>query len=154
MYFIKINKLKEDIREKRFGEKDRFIYAFIYIFLNTLFIEFSLYFPIEESNIWDNLDSVCTIVITAVGTYYAYRANGGKNGTDFLGRFFSINFVVGIRFLLLLIPMFACLFAYYIYVLPEDHDLLSTPIDTIPFIIWFALLYIRTCKHIRDIKDS
>ena len=153
MYFFNINKLKDDIREKRLKEKDRFIYAFIYIFLSVLFLEVNLYFPVEDLNIWDFLNSGCAVLITAVGTYYAYRVNGGKDGIDFLGKFFSINFVVGIRFLFLLIPMFACLLAYYL-ALPADDDFLSTPIDTIPFIIWYALIYIRTCKHIGDVKES
>mgnify|MGYP000541776181 CR=1 FL=1 len=154
MYFWKIEELKEDIKTDNFAEKDRFIYAFIYLALSAIGMEAMMHMPIENPNIWDTINSIGNIVIPVVGTFCAYKSNGASNGTDFLGRFFSINFVIVIRFMTLLIPMFIALFIYYIYAFPGEEEIVSTPMDIIPFQIWFAFLYVRTCKHIGDVKNS
>jgi len=154
MYFWKIKQLKEDIKTGRFTEKDRFVYAFIYIVLCAAGIEAMSYLPIENPNVWDTLNSVGNILIPFIGTIFAYRANGGGEGSDFLGRFFSINFVVGIRFIALLIPMFLALVFYYEYAFPGEEEIVSSPTDILPFQLWFALLYWRTCRHISDVKNS
>jgi uncharacterized membrane-anchored protein YitT (DUF2179 family) len=154
MYFWNIENLKADIKADNFGEKDRFIYAFIYIALSAVGMEAMMRMPVENPNIWDLVNSVGNITIPIVGTFFAYKANGGCGGVDFLGRFFSISFVVAIRFITLLIPMFMMLFAYYIYVFPEDQDIVSTPVEVIPLLIWFIFLYVRICRHISDVKSS
>ena len=154
MYFWKIEKLKEEISQNKFDEKDRFSYAFIYIAMTAIFMEAMSYLPVENPNIWDSVNTIGNIIITIIGTFYAYKANGGHQGTDFLGRFFSISFVVSIRFIALLIPMTFALTAYYIFTFPDEQEIVSTPLDIIPLQIWFALLYARTCKHIKDVKNS
>lgn len=153
MYFWKIEALKQDIKSNHFYEKDRFSYAFIFIALSVIGMEAMMYAPIEDPNFWDTINSASNIVIPIVGTLWAFKANGGAKGVDFLGRFFSISFVVTIRFLSLFIPMFLLLIAYYINAFPEDEAIVSTPWDTIPFIIWFALLYFRICHHIAELKN-
>ncbi|MGF1761507.1 hypothetical protein L4D76_27100 [Photobacterium sagamiensis] len=150
MYFWKIENLKKDIRAGEFTEQDRFIYAFIYIVLSIIGMEAMSFLSVENPNMWDTIGTVGNIVIPIVGTFFAYRANGAGDGSDFLGRFFSINFVVGIRFCVLLIPMIVGLFFYYTYAFSVDEEISSTPIDIIPFQIWLSLLYVRICKHIRD----
>ncbi len=92
MYFINIKKLKEDIIEKRFSEKDRFIYILLFVMLDTIFLEFNI-FPIEELSIVDYASSIMTIVVTFLGTYFIYKANGGADGDDFAGKYFSITWV-------------------------------------------------------------
>jgi len=157
MYFWKIENLKQDIITPKFSEKDRFIYAFIYISLSVIMIEALTYISVlsvEEFNIWDNINSITNIIIPIVGTFYAYKMNGGSQGNDFLGKFFSINFVVSIRFLALLVPLFLLLFFYYSIMVNEEESLQSSPIEIIPFQIWYILLYVRTCKHIRDVRNS
>ena len=98
MYFINIKQLKQDIINKEFSEKDRFIYIIAYTILGELsFLAF-----IENSTapmITDYISGIGTIIITAIGTYYLYLANEGSKGEDFLGRYFSIVWVVIIRLL-------------------------------------------------------
>ncbi|GHF98071.1 hypothetical protein [Thalassotalea marina] len=154
MYFWKIEKLKEDIRTDNVRENDRFIYAFIYISLSVIGMEAMMYMPIESPNIWDTVYSISNLIIPIAGTFFAYKANGGANGSDFLGRFFSINFVVSIRFIALLIPMLIALLAYYMYTFPGNQEIVTTPIDVIPFQIWLIFLYVHICKHISDVKNS
>lgn len=154
MYFWNILQLKEDIRSGDFGEKDRFIYAFIYIALATIGMEVSGIIPLEDRNIWDNVSVIGNILIPIIGTIFAYRANGGRNGRDFLGRFFSIGFVLFIRFLVLLVPIIMTLFGYYIYAYAEEDKILTSPIDVAVIQTWLALLYIRTCKHMADVSSA
>lgn len=51
MYFWKIEKLKEDIKSDNFNEKDKFLYAFIYIAFGVVAMELLSYFPVESPNI-------------------------------------------------------------------------------------------------------
>ncbi len=154
MYFWKIEALKEDIKSNKFTEKDRFVYGLIYIVLCAAGMEAMIRLPIESPNIWDTIGSLGNILIPLIGTIIAYRSNGGATGKDFLGRYFSIGFVVSIRFLVLLIPMCAALVAYYIYAFPDEEPIVSTPVDILLFTIWYAFLFWRISKHVSDIKNS
>ena len=154
MYFWKIEALKEDIKKDQFTEKDRFVYGLIYIVLCAAGMEAMMRLPIESPNIWDAIGSLGNILIPLIGTIFVYRSNGGAIGRDFLGRYFSIGFVVSIRFLVLLVPVSAALVAYYIYAFPGEEPIVSTPADILPFTVWYGLLFWRISKHVSDIKNS
>ena len=154
MYFWKIDRLKEDHKSEAFTEKDRFIYAFIYIAIGVIGFEFMMYVPIENPNFWDKINSTFSILIPLLGTYLAYKANGAHIGSDFLGRYFSISFVVVVRSCLLLIPIAIILLVYYLHAFPADEVIVSTPMDTIPFLLWQTFIYCRVCKHISDVRST
>jgi len=103
MYFINIKQLKQDIINKEFTEKDRFIYALIYIAIYAISNELAFFENSTAPVMSDYISSIGTVIITVIGTYYFYRANGGNDGEDFLGRYFSIIWVVSMRLLLLVI---------------------------------------------------
>ena len=152
MYFWKIEALKTDIREGNLTEKQKFIYAFIYIFSCEALLNLAAFTPNLDLNMWDGIYSVSSVIIMTVGTLFAFKANGGSLGTDFLGKYFSIGFVVVIRFGVILIPISAGIFSYSYYAFPEDSDITSSSWDTVPVIVWYAALYWRTVIHIRDVK--
>lgn len=154
MYIWKINALKEQIATGQQTEKDRFIYCLIYVTLSVVGMESMSHIPVENPNMWDMTYSIGISIITFFGTMFAYKFNGGANGVDFLGRYFSIGFVVTIRFLVLLIPAFLALILYSAYLVPEDEEIYSTPIEIILFLIWAVILYWRICKHISDVRMS
>ncbi len=154
MYFWKIENLKQDIQEKQLTEKDKFIYTFISILFGVIGMELMILMPTENTNIWDLTSGLSNILIVALGILFAFKANGGAKEIDFLGKYFSISFVVSIRFLAILIPMFIGLILYYSYVFPDDQEIEATFLDTIPFLIWYIVMYWRIFKHIRDIKSS
>ncbi|KOO12754.1 hypothetical protein AKJ18_22210 [Vibrio xuii] len=154
MYIWNIESLKEDIKSGRLTEKDRFIYMFLTLIFTVLSIELALRIPVEPGNVWDTISSLSSALFPILGTFLAYRANGADNGTDFLGRYFSISFVVTVRFFALLIPMFVLLFAYYMLVIPENAALVSTASDTLPFVAWQGLLYYQVVKHVGAVKHS
>ena len=153
MYFWKIEALKTDIREGNLTEKQRFIYAFIYVFSCEALLNLAVFTPNLGFNMWDGVYSVSSLIIMTVGILLAFKANGGSFGTDFLGKYFSIGFVVAIRFAVILIPISMGIFSYSYYAFPEDSDITSSSWDTVPVIVWYAALYWRIVVHIRDVKD-
>lgn len=154
MYFWKIEKLKEDIKNNRFNEKDRFLYGTINVVLWAVGMEVMARLPIESPNIWDTINSLGNIIIPLVGTILVYKANGGANGKDFLGRYVSIGFVVSIRFLVILVPMLISLILYYIYAFPGQEEIASNPVEVLSFQLWYAFLFWRIHKHVGDVKNS
>ena len=157
MYFWNIEKLKEDIVAERFSEKDRFAYLLIYVVLAAIVMEALLYIEVENSNIWDAVNSIGNIVIAIVGTFFAYEANGAREGKDFLGRYLSIGFVMSIRFLALLVPIMIALIFYYMYAFRGESAVLmmvTTPLESILLLAWLVFLYVRICKHIGDVESS
>ena len=149
MYFFNIKQLKEDIVKDKFNESDRFTYLFIYILLNTILLELPLFYePTGELTQLDYWDSFIAISITVLGTYSIYKANGGNQGKDFLGKYFSITWVMAIR---LFIPMFI---AFYLFIFIE----LPSPIDEIAqsiiVLVYVSVLYYSSYKHVVDINKQ
>ncbi len=147
MYFWNIESLKRDIVAERLTEKDRFKYALIYIVFSIIALE---YFQQENSgklNLWLQVEAALNVIIVLLGTYFAYRANGGENGQDFLGRYFSISFVVSIRFSVLLFPMIFVVLMYHSAFGVESELVSTSPIEICMFLLWTALLYANIVKH-------
>ncbi|MGI9283660.1 MAG: hypothetical protein ACR2PX_29140 [Endozoicomonas sp.] len=94
------------------------------------------------------------ILIAILGTIYVFRSNGGASGEDFLGRFFSIGFVMTIRFLTILIPLTVALTFYYMAEFPEGETIVTTPLDIAFFNIWYGCLFWRIGKHITDLQNK
>ncbi|WP_062260443.1 hypothetical protein [Endozoicomonas arenosclerae] len=61
MYFWKIESLKDDIRNQKFTEKGRFIYALISVAVSVAGLELMTRIPLDNPNIWDTLDSLCAV---------------------------------------------------------------------------------------------
>ena len=139
MYFINIKQLKQDIINRDFTEKDRFIYAFIYIVIYSILSELSIISCSVENPtellISDYIMDMGTVLITIIGTYFLYRVNGGNNGEDFLGRYFSITWVMSIRLLpLILVAIIVGVISINIHS-PIDRDMLDS-------ILVFFIFYI------------
>ncbi len=153
MYFWNIEALKNDIRADNFSEKERFIYFVIYFVFSAIGLELVMYMPIENANLWDYVDSFLNILIVLVGTVFAYKANGSSSGNDFLGKYFSISFVVLIRFLIYLIPLLVSYIIYYEYAYSYEEEVATNYIDVIPFLVWSSLLYWNICRHIEQVNS-
>jgi len=150
MYFLNIKDLKADIKADKLSEKDRFRYVFIYIALGTL----AMYgYANGFSNTWEVIESISFSAIVLLGTYFAYRANCAENGRDFLGRYFGISFVVGLRFFIFMLPLYILLFFYYFSVISDDGDIAMTGVDVAISMSLNILLYARIVKHMGDVRD-
>ena len=99
MYFWKIESLKNDIVNEGLSDSKLLPYLVIYMALTVLIMEGVPYFPYESYNDADLVMSLISIIAPIAGLIYAYKKNGGANGHSFASKYFSIGFVVGIRFL-------------------------------------------------------
>lgn len=151
MYFWRIESLKEGIISGNLTEKDRFIYAFIYFVLTAIGYEVMLLMPLENGNVWDLISSISNVLIVTVGSVYVYKANGASNGDDFLGKYFSIGFVVTIRFFVYLIPILIIQTIYNFRAL-EDAESSTSYINVIPIVICYSVLYWRIVVHIKEVN--
>ena len=74
--------------------------------IDILAFELSYSFPYESTpTLFDHANSIISVLFTFIGTYLIYKANGGENGEDFAGKYFSITLVRSIQFLLIFIPI-------------------------------------------------
>lgn len=148
MYFWKIELLKKDIVEGSFTDKELIPYIVLYAGLYAFSMETSGYLPYKDANIWTYILSILNVLIPIVGTIYAYKCNNSGNGENFASKYFSIGFVVGIRFLVYLIPLMALMIVYWVVILEEQEELLTTPVEVILFSAWYALFYYKMARHI------
>ncbi|MGH1472551.1 MAG: hypothetical protein ACRBCS_15305 [Cellvibrionaceae bacterium] len=153
MYFWKIEKLKQDLIENGLSQSALFKYIFIYVFLSALSYELTYNFVSEESTNIDYIQSALNMALVGFATYFCYVANGGNNGADFAERFFSIGFVVSIRFIVLLVPIMIAM--GFLFWDSEDIDDVSTKwYDVAVLSGWTALLYWRVVYHINQVAKQ
>ena len=154
MYFWNIEALKKDIVKDRLTEKERFVYVLIYLVLTAVGFEYLQQVDTELANIWDSIEAIADVLIVLIGTYCAYRANGGENGQDFLGRYFSIGFVVSIRFFVYLIPIVILLSIYFVLSFPDSEVIETTPLEVSVLLAWNCCLYANIVRHLKAVKNT
>jgi len=159
MYFWKINELKKQIMEQGLSEAQVFYYILLFVGFSIVGVELVGYFPYEAPNGWSYLQSGLNFIIPIAGTIAAYHVNGGANGKTFAAKYFSISFVVLIRFLVYLIPFMVVLFIYYGISIDwsslEDDEALQTEwFEVVLLAVWSAALYGAVVKHIRDVAKA
>jgi len=154
MYFTNLKSLKEDLTNDRFTESDRFIYLFVYIAFSSIFMEISDYgMAIENPTILDYINSAIIILFDIFGTYFIYKANGGSEGKDFAGKYFSLTWVRGIRGFFLILGL------YIIYEIVNEIYLnlpssISNIIEIIILFVFLLYVYVGTYKDVLEIKKK
>lgn len=156
MYFWKIDKLKQQLLEQGLTEKHLFYYILIFVASESMSIEMTGYYPYTEPDSWSYVSSALNILIPIIGTIAAFRANGGSSGIKFAEKYFSISFVVFIRFLVLLIPLMGAMMVYwsFTYGIENEWPDSSGSIEVIIFSIWYAAMYAYIVKHIGDVANA
>ena len=153
MYLWKIENLKEDIRTKQLTEKDRFIYMFIGLIITYSIMNIMTLIASEDGNMWDVASSLLEILTIYLGTFLAFRANGGAMGVDFLGKYMSIAFVISLRFIPLYILISIIMGINYYFIFPNIEEAETTLLDTVLFFVAGIAMYWRIIKHIKDVKE-
>ncbi len=154
MHIWKIDDLKEDIKSGAYTEKDGFVYFLVCMTLGLVGIEATRYLPVESLNIWDYVRSMGTIIVVLIGTIFVFRANGGSKGSAFLGRFFGVAFVVGIRFLVIFLLLGIGFGINFVLTSSGDEQLVTTPMQTITFLLCLFAMFWRICRHMEDINSQ
>lgn len=101
MYFLNIRAVKSQLQSGTPSSAEAFPYLLAYLLL----VQVAMSFPATWENIWDVLVIAVDFVAVILGTLALYTANGGRNGRDFITRYFMLGWVVALRFLLLAIPL-------------------------------------------------
>jgi uncharacterized membrane-anchored protein YitT (DUF2179 family) len=153
MYFWKLDSLKKQLVEQGLTQYQMYCYILVYVSLTAIVVELMKYLPPESHNVWTYAESVLNIVIPILGTILIFRANGGASGVQFAARYFSIGFVVTIRFLVLLVPVTIAMVIYWFF----TYEGVETPtsfIEVAVFSAWYALLYADIARHVRAVARA
>lgn len=110
MYFVKYQPLKRKLRERTLNDREAVVYLIVYSFLLVLGFGMATGTTDECSNAdlaaWDyEVFSLVFACIPIAGIYYVYVANGGKTGFDLIQKYYVLGWVVGIRFLVVFLPL-------------------------------------------------
>lgn len=168
MYFWNIKSLKKDISENRLSEAHVFYYILLYVGLSVASLELVGYFPAEDSNSWDYIQSGLNILIAIAGTIAVYRANGGAAGKRFAEKYVSTGLVVLIRFLPVLIPVMVAIFVYdglavewsspdvdlEVDDLEVEESFATGWFEVLLISAWYVAYYARVVKHVRDMARA
>lgn len=98
MYFWKIDSLVRDLQSRSLEQSERAKYLIAWISVTAFVLEASFYLtePLPATYLQLGF-SAAVILISAAGTYYCYQVNRRADDRDFLARFISLGWVVGIR---------------------------------------------------------
>lgn len=152
MIFCNIKLLKQRLIEEGLSQQHLFIYIFVYILFTEVAIQGCGLLPPEELNKYDYMEIIVYLVAMGIGTYLIYRVNGGSKGKQFAERFFSIGFVVGMRFFVILISIMIILVVGKNQM--GDIDLPATWYETIIYSCWSIAFYWRMIVHVKEVANT
>jgi hypothetical protein len=162
MYLFNIKKLKKDIIEEKLTEIERckYFFAMIILYSSAIFIainEVDKYYT-------DAIIEICWFIFEIFLLMMSYKLFKKYKSKDFLGKFLSLNFLLGIRFLffcLLFYVFFYCICSLLLSILYEiemKYVLLVPEVNAaekIFFIVSFSfiglLYYYRLYIHLKDV---
>lgn len=87
--------------------------------------------------------------MSIIGAVAAYRANGGASGVHFANRYFSVGFVLGIRFLSLIIAA-GVFIACSVWAFDLEAPIPVTFLEVMLLSLLVAY-YWRLARHIHDV---
>lgn len=153
MYFWKLDLLKKQLIANGLTEAQGYSYMLVYTIFGAIAIEMMAYIPHESVDGWTYFASLLNILIPAVGTVMAFRANGGASGTQFLSRYISISLISSIRYLVLILLSMIPLTIIAI-MLQGTGDIFESRVFELLFHATYVLLYLYIVKHVREVATA
>lgn len=141
MYIVDIEALKQTLRTGTLPQPELVRYLLSWAALAAVD---ALPFP---TNRWDHIGAAVSAAVAVGGILHCYRCNGGDRGRDFAGRFFSIGFVLGVRFVLAMLA--AALVVGLL--LPFDVSEETTRTQMIAYALLNVWYYMRLGDHFRSL---
>jgi hypothetical protein len=155
MYFWNLERLKAELRERAVppAEVVRYAAALLVTWSATSFIPFAN----EKFTIADGVLLVLILIVTVLGLWTAYQANGGANGTDLAGRYLALGWVIGLRVLVLFVLGLGIVFVSVVVLMLLGREPSDQSLDALSWII--ALLaevffYWRLTHHIGSLRGT
>jgi hypothetical protein len=146
MYFWKIEELKKDLISNKVSQRDLLFYLLLDTVLTVGAVEIAGYLPAESFNLWDYIDSVVGTLITTFGTVWVYKSNGGNLGTRLVERYLAIGWVILVRYMTLLVPIFMLM-----YMLDADNFNETKWWHVLIIETWYLGYFWRFAKHTKDV---
>lgn len=152
MYFWNIKKLKALLIERPMTEKE----VLPYLIATMLLLTLVQYFPNAlHFNAWDYLEIVIASITVIVGTFWLYRKNFGDKGSHFLQRYFALGWVVTVRFIVFVTPVFiALVFLASNFGLYNAESEATNWVDTALLTVMEVFLYWYFGKHLADVASN
>jgi hypothetical protein len=160
VYLWNVKAVKRDLIAGALSEAQLFGYFLAVLMFETALWEGLALLPSETApGLWDYLGLAGGLALTLGGTLLAYRMNGAAGGRNFLGRYFSLMWVLSVRFLVGVIPLMVAAVLLLLAVGGGFSDPEGTEED-VTDIIWAvvvatwmvtALFYWRLAVHMREV---
>lgn len=163
MYLWNIKALKKELVTNRLTEPQLFSYFLAMLTLDTLMYQLATLFPgTEDTTVWDYVGYVASVVFTLGGALVAYRVNGGSVGKDFLRRYFPLMWVLTIRFLVFMVPIFVLATIPMLYFSDAIFDTETAGEDSaalIKYVVvlgwaWALVFYYRLAVHLHAVARA
>jgi len=146
MYYWNLKQLKQKLAQGPLPTAEQFDYL-----LGTTLLYCIGAIPFFNNNGLDFAMWAINTLVMCLGTGYFYYCNGAESGQDLLNRFLSLNWVFGLRFLVLIaIPTMLTLILIYYIVLGVLHEntMLS---DVIVIEVLVTVYYYFLGQHVREV---
>jgi hypothetical protein len=111
----------------------------------------------EEFRVADGILLVLTLLVTVVGLWAAYRANGGQQGTDLAGRFLAIGWVVGLRLMVLLLAFLVFVFVVVLVLAFREQELSDRSMELggwVAALLAEIVFYWRLTHHLASVRGA
>jgi hypothetical protein len=156
MVIWRIGKLVEQTRSRPLSSRELLPYTIsIAMMVALAFVATDWLRPWDRDDFEAAVDSATTLLagmISALGVWACYRANGKDAGVDFVDRLISIGFVLLVRFIVCCLAVFVvCVYAAVSFRFGfrpsfEDFDVL--------FVFVVALFWFRLHRHIKSVGHA
>lgn len=156
MIWFRLNKLERKLAKRELSEHHAFRYLVFYLVFFVTLASLPEITPYPGWN-WDISHYVINLLVTLTATYMAFRINEKGDNRDFLKRYISLAFVIGI-WVLIGVLLLRLAYKIILFVIPLDlynaiSDIITADlfqwISSVAGIIIFYLLLLRSFKHIQ-----
>lgn len=159
MYLWKIEKLKQVLVKRPLSQDEALKYLIYFFVAYRLFGLWGKTSSVSTTwPAWVSLLGLCTIIFEV---FACYKCNGGKNGDDFLGRYFSIRLLTSIRLFIFFVLISSLFLVPACWQFDSDigqcfaaNPLYMTVFKISIFAFYSVLTPLRVIMHIRSLNQS
>ena len=158
MRFFSLSKVKTDISSGALGEQETFKYIIAW-FMALCLASFPV--SLEGASAASYVFWFISSVVNIWGIKKSYAANGGARGSSFIGRFFALGWVLGIRGLIVFIPAFVllCILLGVLIAMAGvlqngDEQVVAEYALFSSLIVYMVWYYSRLCANLRELRTG
>ncbi len=161
MIWFRLHKLERKLAKRELSEHNAFRYLITYLIVFVTLAAIPEITPYPSWN-WDISHYIISLLITIGATYTAFRINEKGDNRDFLKRFISLAFVIGI-WIILGVLLIRLAYKILLFVIPLDlfntisnivsNDLFQW-LSSIAGIIIFYLLLLKSFKNVQGVVEN